>query len=37
MDFLGFPQFQAVKRAARPETNHERTLSVPVVFRNHLI
>jgi hypothetical protein len=25
------------KKGSRPETNHERTLSVRYVFRNHLI
>jgi hypothetical protein len=29
--------FAAAGRATVAETNHERTLSVPYVFRNHLI
>jgi hypothetical protein len=36
---LGFPSWPAspVTGGCGAETNHERTLSVPYVFRNHLI
>ena len=31
------PGRSRAQKGNRPETNHERTLSVPYVFRNHLI